>query len=223
MGDTHLSIGGNKGMDIFPGWENYVERIRENWTANIKPEDTIVLVGDISWAMKIEDAYNDFSFINSLPGQKIIIKGNHDYWWTTMNKMNNYLEKSGFDTIKILHNNAFSAEGITICGSRGWINETGEALDTKVLLREAQRLEASIIEGEKLGGEIVVFIHYPPVYGSEYNWHILEVLEKHGIKRCFYGHIHGKGAYKAINGICRGIDLQLVSADFINFNPIRVN
>ena len=131
LGDTHLSLGASKPMDIFPGWNDYVERLEKNWRKLIKPEDTIVLAGDISWAMRLTDTRKDFEFLQSLPGQKIIMKGNHDYWWSTVNKMNAYLKAEGFDTLHILHNNSYSVEGYALCGTRGWLFDAGEAHDEK--------------------------------------------------------------------------------------------
>ena len=140
LGDPHLSLGASKPMDIFPGWNDYVERLEKNWRKLIKPEDTIVLAGDISWAMRLTDTRRDFEFLQSLPGQKIIMKGNHDYWWSTANKMNAYLKAEGFDTLHILHNNSYSVEGYAICGTRGWLFDAGEAHDEKVMNREIGRL-----------------------------------------------------------------------------------
>ena len=143
LGDTHLSLGASKPMDIFPGWNDYVERLEKNWRKLIKPEDTIVLAGDISWAMRLTDTRKDFEFLQSLPGQKIIMKGNHDYWWSTVNKMNAYLKAEGFDTLHILHNNSYSVEGYALCGTRGWLFDAGEAHDEKVMNREIGRLRMS--------------------------------------------------------------------------------
>ena len=144
LGDTHLSLGASKPMDIFPGWNDYVERLEKNWRKLIKPEDTIVLAGDISWAMRLTDTRKDFEFLQSLPGQKIIMKGNHDYWWSTVNKMNAYLKAEGFDTLHILHNNSYSVEGYALCGTRGWLFDAGEAHDEKVMNREIGRLRMSL-------------------------------------------------------------------------------
>ena len=131
LGDTHLSLGASKPMDVFPGWNGYVERLERNWRKLIKPEDTIVLAGDISWAMRLNDTRRDFAFLQELPGQKLIMKGNHDYWWTTANKMNAYLKAEGFDTLHILHNNSYSVEGYALCGTRGWLFDVGEPHDEK--------------------------------------------------------------------------------------------
>ena len=163
LGDTHLSLGGSKPMDVFPGWNGYVERLEANWRKLVKPEDTIVLAGDISWAMRLTDTRRDFEFLQQLPGQKLIMKGNHDYWWTTANKMNAYLKAEGFDTLHILHNNSYSVEGYAICGTRGWLFDVGEPHDEKVMNREIGRLKMSLDAAEP-GLEKLVFLHYPPVY-----------------------------------------------------------
>ena len=147
LGDTHLSLGASKPMDIFPGWNDYVERLEKNWRKLIRPEDTIVLAGDISWAMRLTDTRRDFAFLQSLPGQKIIMKGNHDYWWSTANKMNAYLKAEGFDTLHILHNNSYSVEGYAICGTRGWLFDVGEPHDEKVMNREIGRLREIAFRG----------------------------------------------------------------------------
>lgn len=222
MGDLHLSFGVNKPMDIFGGWENHTQRIYDAWTECVSEEDTVVIPGDISWGINFEQARPDFEFINKLKGRKIISKGNHDYWWNTCSKMNAFLEENGFDTIKILHNNHYAYNGYGICGTRGWINDNSEPADAKVLAREAGRLEASIISAEKEGLEPIVFLHYPPLYGSECNYDILEVMYRHGITRCFYGHVHGRAHNYAINGVRDGIDFHLISGDYIQFVPYKI-
>jgi len=223
MGDLHLSLSSDKSMDIFGGWENYVERIKENWNREVSPEDTVVVPGDISWAMSLKEAVADFRYIHELPGRKIILKGNHDYWWTTAAKMNNFLAENSFDSIFILHNNHYAYESFGICGTRGWINDDSEPADAKVLAREAQRLETSIASAESTGLEPLVFLHYPPLYGNEYNPDLLEVMYRHNIKRCWYGHIHGrKGHQNAVNGERDGIVFQLVSADYVQFCPVKI-
>ncbi len=224
IGDLHLSLGTDKPMDIFNGWSNYLERLEANWNSVITDADTVILIGDHSWALKLEDAYSDLKFIHSrLKGRKILVKGNHDLWWGTMNKNIEFLKKNGFDSIDFLFNNAFLVEGLSICGTRGWIRENGEQPDLKVLNREAGRLEMSIKEGIKLGGEPIAFIHYPPIYRSEQNVHITDVLERYGVKRCYYAHLHGGSIRGALNGEHNGIEYRLVSADSVQFDPVRVN
>ncbi len=164
IGDLHLSLGCNKPMDIFSGWSNYLERLEENWNSKITDSDTVVLLGDHSWAMKLGESRSDLEFIHSrLNGRKILVKGNHDLWWSTMNKLNGFISECGFNSLSFLFNNAYLCEGISVCGTRGWIRENDEPADVKILLREAGRLEASLKEGVKLGGELVAFIHYPPI------------------------------------------------------------
>ena len=222
IADLHLSLSCDKPMDIFKGWDNYVERLEKNWRKIVSDDDTVVVPGDISWGMSLEGAKKDFEFLNSLPGTKIIMKGNHDYWWTTMNKMISYMSDNGFTSIKILHNNCFKYEGSGICGSRGWINEKGETADKKVLLREAGRLSASIECALKQGLKPMVFLHYPPIYSSDRNEEMLAVLEKYNITECFYGHIHGKGSSYAVNGFCDGVKYRLVASDFLQFTPLSI-
>lgn len=222
IGDLHLSLSVNKPMDIFGGWDNYVERLTENWEKTVSENDTVIIPGDISWGMNLEQALPDFRFIHELKGKKIISKGNHDYWWSTLSKLNRFIEENGFDSISFLHNNHYAYDRFGICGTRGWINDNSEPADAKVLAREAGRLEASIRSAEAAGLEPLVFLHYPPLYATEYNYDILEVMYKHNIKRCFYGHVHGKGHQYAINGERDGIDFRLVSSDYMQFCPYKI-
>ena len=225
IGDLHLSLNSDKSMEIFKGWERYVERIEYGWKAIVGENDTVVICGDLSWGLSLEESLEDFKFLHKLPGKKIVIKGNHDYWWTTMNKMQNFLSSHGLDSIKLLHNNAYSFEGISICGTRGWINEDKVGFnedDRKILRREAGRLSASVKKAKEIGGEPVAFLHYPPLYGEGRAEEILEVLKTEGIERCFYGHIHSVGADFAPKGVYYGIEYSLVSADYLNFKPLKV-
>lgn len=222
IGDLHLSLGSEKPMDIFGGWENYVEKLLVNWNSKIKADDTVVLVGDLSWAVTLQQAEKDFSFVNSLPGKKIILKGNHDYWWTTKNKMEKFYVEKKFNTLNILHNNHYQYEKYGICGTRGWINETVVESDKKVLLREAGRLNTSIVSAKNQGLIPIVFLHYPPIYATNYNYEILEVLHNHDIKQCYYGHIHGKSCDYAINGERDGINYTLISSDYLQFSPKKI-
>lgn len=224
IGDLHLSFGTDKPMDIFAGWENHIERLKENWNSKITDNDTVVLLGDHSWALKLKDAKNDLEFIHKeLKGKKILVKGNHELWWQTMNKNKEFVEENGFTSIEFLFNNAFRVGDITICGTRGWISENGEPADAKVLAREAGRLEMSLKAGEKLGGELIAFIHYPPVYREEQNLPIIEVLKRYNVKRCYYAHLHGIAIRGAVEGMYGGIDYKLVSADSLKFDPVLVS
>ncbi len=218
IGDTHLTFSTDKPMDIFRGWTDYVERLEKNWRAIVGEDDTVVIPGDISWAMSLEQAKKDFAFLDALPGKKLIMKGNHDYWWTTKKKMDNFIAENGFESLSILHNNAFRVGDFTLCGSRGWFFDA-ENSDSKVLLREASRLDMSLEEGKKLGGKIIVFLHYPPVMANMRCNEIMAVLKKHGIDRCYYGHLHGESTLRAVNETVDGIKFSLVSADFLSFCP----
>ncbi len=222
IADLHLSFGTDKPMNVFQGWDNYEERLLSNWNTVVKEEDIVVLPGDLSWAINFEQAKPDFDFLSKLKGNKIILKGNHDYWWTTMSKMNNFLNENNFKTIKILHNNHFKYNEYGICGTRGWINENGIAADAKVLAREAIRLELSIQSALKDDLIPIVFLHYPPVYANDCNYDILDVLFKYDIKECYYGHIHGKACNYAVNGEREGIKYKLISSDYIQFNPVLI-
>lgn len=224
IGDLHLSLGCDKPMDIFKGWDNYVDRLTENWNRVVSDTDTVIVPGDISWAMTLDGTKQDFEYINNtLNGDKIILKGNHDYWWNTASKMNAFLSENGFDRIKILNNNAYLVEGISVVGTRGWINDDGTECDAKVLNREAGRFRMSVSEGVKLGGELIAFIHYPPVYNGEKNEYILSVIREYGIKKCYYGHIHGPGHRYAFQGEFEGTQYKMISADYLGFMPIMIN
>ncbi len=218
IGDTHLTFSTDKPMDIFRGWTDYVERLEKNWRAVVGEDDTVVIPGDISWAMSLEQAKKDFAFLDALPGKKLIMKGNHDYWWTTKKKMDTFLCENGFDSLSILHNNAFRVGDFTLCGSRGWFFDA-ENSDSKVLLREAGRLDMSIEEGKKLGGELIVFLHYPPVMSNMRCNEMMAVLKKHDIERCYYGHLHGESTLRAVKETVDGVKFSLVSADFLEFCP----
>ncbi len=219
IADLHLSLSSGKPMNIFPGWDNHVERLEKNWQATVSPDDTVVVPGDISWAINFDEAKADFDFINRLNGHKVIMKGNHDYWWNSMAKMNRFLEENGFDTITIVHNNYYPYGGYGICGTRGWIKDTEEPADAKVLAREAGRLETSIKAALADGKKPIVFLHYPPIFANDYNREILDVLFRYDIKTCYYGHLHGNAHRYAVCGEVDGINYQLIAGDFVQFCP----
>ena len=218
IADLHLSIGENKKMDKFRGWENYEQRLREHWLSIVKPNDTVVIAGDISWAMKLEDTLDDFTFLHALPGKKLLMKGNHDYWWCTKKKMDDWLVKCGFDDMAILFNNAFPYGRYAICGTRGWSYDC-PVNEENVLLREVGRLEASIRAGLEMGLEPLVFLHYPPVYADYVCEEIMDVLRKYEIKSCRYGHLHGMARSGAASGDYEGSQMRLISADRVGFVP----
>ncbi len=222
IADLHLSLGTDKSMDVFPGWDDYVFRLQKNWNALVKNEDIVVVCGDISWAMSLQGAKEDFEFINDLPGRKLLIKGNHDYFWNTKRKMEQFFDENGFSSFEIVHNNAVVVGDIAVCGTRGWFFDDGEDSDKKVLLREVGRLRTSIEAGINTGKEPIVFLHYPPIQADGRCNEIMDVLLEYGIKECYFGHIHGKGAQKAVQGEYEGIIFRLVSSDFLNFTPFLV-
>lgn len=217
IADTHLSFGTNKPMDTFEGWNDYVNRIQTNWNKLVEDGDTVILAGDISWAMNFDELKADFEFINSLKGEKIILKGNHDYWWNTLSKMNAFLEENSFNTIKFLFNNAYNIGDISICGSRGWLFDSEEEHDEKVLNREVMRLRRSLESAQN--AEKLVFLHYPPITTNSRCDEILSVLKEFGIKKCYYGHLHGDAAKYALNENIDGIDFELISCDKLRFIP----
>ena len=219
IGDTHLSLGVDKPMDIFHGWDNYEKRLEDNWNRIVGPDDTVVIAGDISWAMDINDALEDFRFLDRLNGIKIVMKGNHDYWWATKSKTEKFLADNGIETVKILFNNAYRVGDYTVCGTRGWFFDCPKDADKKVLLREAGRLKLSLAEAEKLGGEPIIFLHYPPVSLTQTCDEIYNAVIESGAKRCYYGHLHGASVNWAFNGERDGVDFRLISADYLEFCP----
>lgn len=220
IADTHLSLGTDKPMDTFEGWENYTTRLKDSWNKLVTPDDYVVIAGDISWAMSLKDLYNDFDFINKLNGKKIILKGNHDYWWNTVKKMNDYLAENNFDTISFLYNNSVDFDGFSVCGSRGWMFDTDEENDEKLLNREVMRLEMSLTSAKN--DDKIVFLHYPPITTSNKCDKIFELLQKYGIKECYYGHLHGMAAKYAVDDTIDGIKLKLISADRLGFVPYLI-
>ena len=222
IGDLHLCLGAPKPMDVFGGaWIGYMDKLRQGLSV-ITQEDTTVLLGDLSWALDLEEAKEDFSFINSIPGRKIILKGNHDYWWSTASKFYKFCEANGFANMEILNNNCYEYGDIAICGTRGWFfeEERSSDHDGKVFRRELQRLETSLkAAGEK---QKYVFLHYPPRYKGYTCKEILALLEKYEVRRCYYGHLHGPSHGLAMEGMWDGVDFRLVSADRLNFQPLPV-
>jgi len=228
ISDLHLALSIDKPMDIFgERWYNYMERLKKNWIEVVKDEDFVIMPGDISWATYLEQAYADFEFIEKLPGRKIISKGNHDYWWTTLSKLNKFLDANNFKSISFMHNNSFSIEGITFCGTRGWKcpgDDDFAREDEKIFERELQRLELSLKSScDKVGGEkIIVAMHYPPFNAKREPSKFVEIMRKYNVQRCIYGHLHGAGFKSAVLGNVDGIEFNLVSADFLNFEPLKL-
>ena len=230
IADLHLSFGTDKPMDIFgDNWENHAEKIKQDWISKVKPEDTVILPGDFSWATYIEDAKQDFQFLNELPGKKILLKGNHDYWWTTLTKMREFIEENDFENIDFLYNNSYLVEDKIIVGTRGWILQDGEE-NKKMINRENERLKLSFKDGiEKYGEdkEILVFMHYPPINSKELlgNGYLefYKTMREHNVKDCYYGHLHGNSHKEAIEGEVGEINFHLISADYLDFKLVKIN
>jgi predicted phosphohydrolase len=222
IGDLHLSLSAKKPMDVFGGaWVGYMDKLREGLSV-LTPEDTLVLCGDLSWALGLDNAREDFAWINDIPGRKIILKGNHDYWWNTATKFQKFCQQYGFENMHLLNNNCYEYEDVAICGTRGWFFEeerSGEH-DEKVFKRELLRLEASLkAAGEK---RKMVFLHYPPRYKGYTCQEILDLLAKYEVRQCFYGHLHGPSHKLAMEGLWDGVDFKLVAADYVDFKPVKV-
>ena len=222
MGDLHLCLGAPKPMDIFGGaWVGYMDKLKEG-VAHITEEDTTVLLGDLSWALDLPSAAQDFAWINEIPGRKIILKGNHDYWWSTVAKFNKFCAENGFENLHLLNNNCFEYGDWAICGTRGWFfeEERSGQHDEKVFRRELCRLEASLkAAGEK---NKMVFLHYPPRYKGYECREILDLLQTYGVRHCYYGHLHGGSHKLAMEGLWDGVEFHLVAADYIGFKPRTV-
>lgn len=229
IGDLHLSFKENKPMSIFgDNWEGHEEKIRKNWIENVKKEDLVILPGDFSWSTYLKDAYKDFEYLNVLPGKKILLKGNHDYWWSTLTSMRKFLEESKFYNIDFVFNNSYEFEDCLIVGTRGWIQSDDE-YDKKIIKREILRLELSIqdaIKKYKDKKEIIAFMHFPPISKSNLSKYetneFVKIMQKYNIKKCFYGHLHSTSIKEAVEGEYYGIDFKLVSADGLDFKLYKV-
>lgn len=234
LADLHLSFSTDKPMDVFGGsWVGYEKKLKEYWEYMVRPEDTVVIPGDISWGMSLEEACEDLSFIESLPGQKILMKGNHDYWWSSMNKLEAFLLEKNFSTLRFLHNDAIFAGGKVLCGSRGWMCEDKMTeKDEKVLRRESLRFRLSLEKGKAIAEmkkeetgvlpEIICFSHYPIITAAQRENPILDVLKEFNIKRVYYGHLHNWGT-KPLYEEWEGITFTLVSSDYRSFTPVRID
>ena len=225
IGDLHLSFGVDKPMNVFGGnWKNHTEKLKEDWLKKVSQEDTVILAGDFSWATYLKDTYKDFEYINNLPGKKVMLKGNHDYWWTTVTAMRNYLNENNFENIDFLYNNSYLVEDKIIVGTRGWaLNDTENA--EKMINREVSRLELSIKDAiEKYGEntEIICVIHYPPITKNNTKNKFTELMKKYNIKRCYYAHLHGNSHKEAVEGILDGIEYKLISGDYLDFKLVEI-
>ena len=222
IGDLHLSLGADKPMDVFGWpWENYVEKIKLGFSA-LHDDDVCVLCGDLAWGMTMEQALPDFQFIEALPGKKILLKGNHDFWWSTAKKAYSFFAAHDMHTMDILNNNCYFYGDYAICGTRGWFYEE-DAAGThtgKMLAREALRLEASLKAAE--GKPIYCFLHYPPIYQGYKCPEMLELLDKYEVERCYYGHLHGYTHRRAFEGMREKTEYALIAADYVAFQPVKI-
>ena len=222
IGDLHLCLSAQKPMDVFGGaWTGYMDKLKAGIDV-ITENDTTILLGDLSWALSLEDAREDFGWINQIPGRKIILKGNHDYWWSTASKFYAFCQENDFQNMFVLNNNHYEYDGVALCGTRGWFFEEDRSgtHDEKVFKRELLRLETSL----KSAGELpkIVFLHYPPRYKGYICPEIIELLKYYNVRSCYYGHLHGASHGLAQEGLWDGVDYRLVSADKLNFKPFKV-
>lgn len=229
IGDLHLSFNQNKPMDIFgENWIGHEEKIKQDWIKKVKENDLVIIPGDFSWETYLENTELDFNFLNRLPGKKLLLKGNHDYWWTTLTNMKKFLKEKNFTNIDFLYNNSYEYEDKIICGTRGWSIADHEA-DKKLINRELIRLEISLKNGIELYGnqkEIIVFMHYPPITKStilsNQEADFVNLMKKYNVKRCYYAHLHGVSINDAIEGNIEGIEFKLVSADGLDFKLLQI-
>ena len=221
IGDLHLSLTADKSMEVFgSAWENYVIRIEEGLSV-LTEDDTLILAGDTSWGIDLNEAEADFRFLERFPGKKYLIKGNHDYWWTTAAKFHAFCAEKGFTTLELLHNNCAFYGDYALCGTRGWfLEEEQKPHNAKVLAREIGRLETSLqAAGEK---PILCFLHYPPIYQGYQCPEILTVLAKYHVEQCCYGHLHGPTIRRRLEGKRGETEFSLISADYLGFVPKKI-
>ena len=235
IGDLHLSLNKEKPMDIFGGnWKNHEQKIKENWKNTVQDTDLVILPGDFSWEMHLKDMYNDFAYLNELPGKKLLLKGNHDYWWTTLAKMREFLQENKFENIDFVYNNSYLFEDKIIAGTRGWALNDTENSD-KMIHREEERLKLSLQSGVDNFGdkEIICIMHYPPIIEENKNdannqsknlkvSNYVQIMKEYNVKTCLYGHLHGESHKEAFEGIIEGINFKLVSSDYLDFNLYKV-
>lgn len=226
ISDLHLSFGANKPMDIFGvNWGEHTEKIKQDWNKNIKEEDTVLLPGDFSWAMYLKDTLEDFKYLSKLPGKKLLLKGNHDYWWTTLKSMREYLRENGFSNIDFLYNNSYLCEDYIIAGTRGW-QSSDTSDDCKLLKRENLRLGISLNDGVNKYGKdkkIIVCTHYPPFNDlNKRETSLIDTMKQYNVETCIYGHLHGEAHKDALQGKIDGIDYKLVSCDYTDFKLVKI-
>lgn len=229
ISDLHFSFGTNKPMNVFGRiWDRYEEKIKKNWISKVKAKDTVIIPGDISWGIDLNEALEDFKYIDRLPGKKVFLRGNHDYYFSTKTKFENFLKENNLNTFEILHNNAFEVENYIICGTRGWGKTEGNSADSdkRIIAREEGRLRISLEQGVKLKNEllekgikkeILVAMHFPPFISN-----FESIMKEYGVKKCIYGHLHGYGHAMIKEGIINGIEYKMVSCDYTGFNLVKL-
>ncbi len=223
IADLHLSFGVAKPMSVFGGaWEHHTDRLTASWKRAVGAQDTVLIAGDISWAMREEEVRPDMQFIAELPGRKILLKGNHDYWWSTRKKV---MELAG-SSCEVLQNNALLLPQAAIVGARGWNLPSSPqftADDQRICAREVERLRLSLDEGLRSGLPMIAMMHYPPLYDAEERTAFTELLESYGVRLCVYGHLHGAAHRARVEGLVRGIRYHLVAADYLQFEPLALD
>ena len=222
ISDLHLAFNNDKPMDIFgEKWFKHDEKIKNNWLSQIDEKDTILIAGDISWAMKESESMADLEWIENLPGKKIISKGNHDYWWNSITKLN-----SKFENTKFLQNNYYVYGDYAICGSRGWIcpgTDRFTEKDEKIYLRELIRLRLSLDAAKNAGfNKFIVMIHYPPTNEKFEESDFVKIFKEYNVEKVIYGHLHGPALHRVLNGERDGVEYVMTSADYIDFNPVKI-
>ncbi len=221
LADLHLSHDRSKPMDVFGDlWENHVQRIEENWRRVVGKEDLVIVAGDISWAMRLPEAVPDLRQLGALPGTKVLIRGNHDYWWSSLAKVRAALPP----TVHAIQNDHYLWEDWVVCGTRGWLcpGEEGfdDAEDKKIYLREVHRLELSLKSAVKSPSSgIIAALHFPPFDRRGNSSDFTALLHQYGVRYCVFGHIHDEGREYVSRGVIDGIDYRFVAADGVNFTP----
>lgn len=224
ISDLHLSFNTDKPMNVF-GWNEYEEKIKEDWKSKVTDDDLVLLPGDFSWEMKLKNTYKDFEYLTQLPGKKLLLKGNHDYWWTTLKSMRAFLDEKNIKNIDFIYNNSYKFENNIITGTRGWNLSSGTKEDEKIKNREVIRLESSIKDAiRKFGVEnnIIACMHYPPILKDNKNNEFIQILEKYNVNYCIYGHLHGKNQVNIIEGLYNNVEYKMVSCDYTNFKLIKI-
>lgn len=224
ISDLHLSLGGDKPMDVFGSvWKDHHLKLQANWAKFVKDDDVVIIGGDVSWAMRLDETQEDFNFIHRLPGKKILFRGNHDYWWQSYSKVKKKLPPS----MEAVQNNYISyRDRVALCGTRGWTVPGGENYteqDEKIYQRELIRLRLSLTAAQKDGfDEFIVTLHYPPFTSRCEDTGFTEIMQEFGARICLYGHLHGVDQQRVFQGERKGTIYYFTAADFLNFNPFLV-